>query len=325
MGKNYYEILGISETASKEEIKKAYKKNALKYHPDKNKSPDAENKFKEVSEAYEVLSDDEKQKIYDQYGEDGLKNNSAGPNGMYHGTPFTFHPSDPRDLFTNLFTTANEKIGFFDGFASPFGRSNPFDTGIFTQGGNYQQHHPSFNSNKKRKPVKFELVISLNELITGTTKRIKISRKVQNATTKMITEENEILEINIKPGWKSGTKLTYEGKGDRLINCQPQNIEITIKEKKDPYFIREGDNLVHYLVLSIKEALIGFKFRIKHIDGEQVEFYTREVSFPNKRYFIKERGMPNKHGERGNLILECKVNFPEKISENQRQALKNIL
>jgi len=112
MGKDYYKTLGISKSASEDDIKKAYRKMALNYHPDKNKSPGAEEKFKEVAEAYEVLSDPEKRKLYDKYGEEGLR--AGGPNGA-GGTSFTFQ-GDPRATFEAFFGTSNPFGSFFDDF-----------------------------------------------------------------------------------------------------------------------------------------------------------------------------------------------------------------
>ena len=111
MGKDYYKILGVSKTAKDDELKKAYRKLALKFHPDKNQSPGAEEKFKEISEAYEVLSDEKKRRIYDQVGEEGLKNGAgthgpAGNGGVppnFGGGNFTFTSGDPRETFAKFF------------------------------------------------------------------------------------------------------------------------------------------------------------------------------------------------------------------------------
>lgn len=131
MGKDYYSILGISKSATEDEIKKAYRKLALKYHPDKNKTPEAEEKFKLIAEAYEVLSDKKKRDIYDQFGEDGLKNGGscsssgfsqgAGPNFTY-----TFH-GDPRATFAQFFGTDNPFDIFFNfGGLGPNSHSSKF-------------------------------------------------------------------------------------------------------------------------------------------------------------------------------------------------------
>jgi len=135
-GKDYYQVLGVSKSATNDDIKKAYRKLALKYHPDKNKSPGAEEKFKEVAEAYEVLSDSEKRKIYDQYGEAGLKGNAGAGGG--EGNFQTFN-GDPRTTFETFFGTSNPFASFFDDHMEhdgqgsvngeiPFGRSFTFSS-----------------------------------------------------------------------------------------------------------------------------------------------------------------------------------------------------
>jgi DnaJ-class molecular chaperone len=120
MGKDYYRILGVSRTANDDELKKAYRKLALKYHPDKNKSPSAEDKFKEIGEAYDVLSDEKKRRIYDQLGEEGLKGGMpAGPGPTFNGTEmppgftnYSYH-GDPRATFQQFFGTSNPFESFF--------------------------------------------------------------------------------------------------------------------------------------------------------------------------------------------------------------------
>jgi len=133
-----------------------------------------------------------------------------------------------------------------------------------------------------------------------------------------------MVTVDIKPGWKEGTKLTFENKGDR-INNQTQDIILTIKEKNHPYFKRKGDDLVHELVLSIKESLIGFKFSIKGLDNEPIIIETKCASYPGKVYIVEGRGMPKKNGGFGNFILEIRINFPDKFTDSQREQLKNIL
>lgn len=131
MGKDYYSILGISKNASEDEIKKAYRKLALKYHPDKNKSPEAEEKFKLIAEAYEVLSDKKKRDIYDQFGEEGLQNGgSGGRSGFSNGSgphfTYTFH-GDPRATFAQFFGTDNPFEMFFNmGGLGPHHSGNQF-------------------------------------------------------------------------------------------------------------------------------------------------------------------------------------------------------
>lgn len=316
---SYYEILGVSKNSSDEEIKKAYRKNAFKYHPDKNKSPGAEEKFKQIAEAYNVLSNKEKKSIYDKFGKEGLQNNINTDTNMNYanGPSFSspFGAADAFKMFNNYFS-ANQTDS--SNFFSNFQGGSPFNSNMFTE----QTYQPFDNSDNK--PINFDMELSLEELYYGMSKKIKVTRKKQIHSNKII-DETEVINVNIKPGWKSGTKITYNGKGHQFINKMPQDIVITIREKPHIYFTREGDDIIHKLVLSIKEALVGFKFKMKNIDGENIDFYTTNVSYVNKRYVIPNKGMPTKNGGRGDFILECKINFPEKLSENQRQLIKDIL
>ena len=194
MGKDYYKILGITNKGAKEdEIKKAYRKMALKYHPDKNKSPGAEEKFKEVAEAYEVLSDPKKREVYDKFGEEGLKGsagNSAGP-GEGGNFQYTFH-GDPHETFRMFFGDENPFASFFS-FGGPGGGGpsssrmffstggDPMDVdddpfggfGAFPGHGGHRMGHQGQGGHSRKKqdpPVTRDLLVSLEEIFKGTTK-----------------------------------------------------------------------------------------------------------------------------------------------------------
>jgi DnaJ-class molecular chaperone len=224
MGKDYYKILGVSRTATDDEIKKAYRKLALKFHPDKNKNPGAEDKFKECSEAYEVLSDKKKREIFDLRGEEGLKGTPGG-SGHAGGPEFTYqYHGDPRATFAQFFGTADPFASFFGGGSGDrmFGGDAMFDDDIFAHLSGQRQAGPgpgfpgafrsqSFNFNqgspKKGKmqdpPIEHELYVTLDEVMKGCTKKMKIARMVMQADASHRKEE-KILQINVKPGWKSG-------------------------------------------------------------------------------------------------------------------------
>ena len=234
MGKDYYKILGLNRNATEDEIKKAYKKLALKYHPDKiqdkSKSKEAEERFKEVAEAYEVLSDKQKRAIFDQYGSDGLRNGSGGSSGgggspNFSNFSYTFH--DPRETFSQFFGTDNPfeiffsmggggpgagKTGssFFDIDDDPLLDPDPLFASFFGNsrhnGSNnkpFRQSQSFSHSSPRRKmrqdpPVEHELQISLEELLHGCTKRMKISRVVQPSGNR----EQKVLNLSVKAGWK---------------------------------------------------------------------------------------------------------------------------
>ncbi len=282
MGKDYYKILGLSRGASDEDIKKAYRKMALKYHPDKNKSSGAEEKFKEIAEAYEVLSDRKKRDIFDKYGEEGLK--AGGGGGSSSGRSphsssssnfsYTFHV-DPRATFAEFFGTSNPFESFFDLdhdslhhahhhhdpfatlHASPFGSRTPFRSQSFNIGSHSQGGPAAHRAKAKTQDpaVEHDLYVSLEDIARGVTKRMKISRRVVSADGAARKEE-KVLTINVKPGWKAGTKITFQREGDQAPNKIPADIVFIIKDKPHAHFKREGADLRYTAKLTLKEVNI---------------------------------------------------------------------
>lgn len=286
MGKDYYKALGISRNATEDEIKKAYRKLALKFHPDKNKTKEAEEKFKEIAEAYEVLSDKKKKEVYDQYGEEGLKG-GVGGGGSGSGPQFTytFH-GDPRATFAQFFGTENPFESFFMGggmglgghggtatmfydgedmdvddhpFSSHFNMrsSNPFRSQSFTAGS------PNINRTKAKQqdpPLEHDLYVSLEDVAKGCTKKMKISRKVLNPDGRTTKREEKVLTINVKPGWKAGTKITFQKEGDQTPNSIPADISFIIRDKPHPLFKREGSDIRYTAKVTLKEVSIHFLY-----------------------------------------------------------------
>lgn len=274
MGKDYYKILGLQKGASDDDIKKAYRKLALKYHPDKNKSAGAEEKFKEVAEAYEVLSDKKKRDIYDMHGEEGLKGGIPGGAGPQGGGNFsyTFH-GDPKATFAQFFGNASPFQHFFD--LGGGNRTFIFDDGDMDTddnlfgvgpargggpgGGAFRSQSFNFHNTPNRKdkiqdpPIEHDLYVSLEDITKGCTKKMKISRKVlqPDGTTK---KEDKVLTINIKPGWKAGTKITFQREGDQGRNKIPADIVFIIRDKPHPYFKREGSDIRYTAKVSLKQV-----------------------------------------------------------------------
>ena len=231
MSENLYDILGINKSASNEEIKKAYKKLAMKWHPDRNLSnPEiAAQKFKKISDAYSILSDNKKKKNYDNYG--FMNDNNSEVN--------------PEDIFKNAF---NSKNGFnFNQFNNDFDNGFDFDN-IFSQFNSHKFNNPrkeSYMNVKKSKKITKEIMMDLEDLYYGISKKIKITTSKLNGS-----KEEKVLDIPIKPGYKEGTKITYTGVGNEHYNSPPDDIIFIIKEKKHSIFRREGNNL--FLDLKIK-------------------------------------------------------------------------
>lgn len=269
MGKDYYKVLGVPRTANETEIKKGYRKMALKYHPDKNKSPNAEDKFKELSEAYDVLSDKGKKEIYDKYGEEGLKAGSGGGGGG--PAPGGFHyqyQGDPRETFKMFFGDEDPFANFFSFGGGPGGQS--FRTTHFGPGQETMEtddpfgHHfggfggmPGHGMPRRKQQdsaVVRDLQVTLEDIHKGTTKKLKITRKVLNADGRTTRMEDKILTIDIKPGWKSGTKITFPKEGDQTPNNVPADIVFVIRDKPHARFTRDASDIKYKATISLKQV-----------------------------------------------------------------------
>lgn len=343
MGKDFYRILGVTKTATDDEIKKAYRKLALKFHPDKNKSKDAEEKFKEVAEAYEILSDKKKRDIFDQYGEEGLKGESmgcgAGANtGNYS---YSFH-GDPRATFTQFFGSTDPFSVFFgdtgtqgnndiyggmdqdDFFAQMSGnRGGAFRSQSFNVHGN-----PQAKKMKVDPPLEHDLYVGLEDVNTGCCKKMKISKMVVQPDGSARKEE-KILQITVKPGWKAGTKITFPREGDQIPGKVPVDIVFIIRDKPHCQFKREGSDIKYIAKISLKEALCANgQLKVPTLTGELIPINTKsEVIKPVTVKRLKGRGLPypKEPSKRGDLIVNFDITFPDEISTSAREILMDVL
>ncbi|XP_050371612.1 dnaJ protein homolog [Argentina anserina] len=348
----YYEILGVSKTAAPEDLKKAYKKAAIKNHPDKGGDPE---KFKELAQAYEVLSDPDKREIYDQYGEDGLKE------GMQSGG------HDPFDIFSS----------FFGGGGSPFG-------GGGMPGGSRGRRQ------RRGEDVVHPLKVSLEDLYLGTSKKLSLSRNVlcskckgkgskSGASTKCggcqgtgmkvsirhlgpsmiqqmqhacneckgtgetisdkdrcgqckgekVVHEKKVLEVHVEKGMQNGQKITFPGEADEAPDTITGDIVFIIQQKEHPKFKRKGDDLFVDHSLSLTDALCGFQFVLNHLDGRQLLIKSNPgaVVKPDSFKAINDEGMPmyQRPFMKGKLYIHFSVDFPETLSLEQVKALEVAL
>jgi len=363
MGADYYKVLGIQKGANEDQIKKAYRKMALKYHPDKNKSAGAEEKFKEIAEAYEVLSDKKKRDIYDQYGEEGLSG-GLGSGGSSTGTNnfnYTFH-GDPKATFAQFFGTSNPFENFFNmpgmagnshqgffnenldgsgmdsddpfsglgggglgsGLGASFGQGRtPFRSQSFNVGSN----SGSRKDKQQDPPVEHDLYVSLDDICKGVTKRMKISRRVVGADGAAKKEE-KVLTINVKPGWKSGTKITFQREGDQAPNKIPADIIFIIRDKPHQHFKREGSDLKHQCKITLREALCGVLVDIPTLTAEKIPInLAAEIIRPSTVKRIPGYGLPfpKEPTKRGDILVSFDIQFPEKLSQNTKDLMYEML
>ncbi|CAN8299444.1 unnamed protein product [Cochlearia groenlandica] len=347
----FYEILGVPKTASPEDLKKAYKKAAIKNHPDKGGDPE---KFKEIAQAYEVLSDPEKREIYDQYGEDALKEGMGGGGGGH----------DPFDIFSS----------FFGG--SPFGGGGGGSSRVRRQRRGEDVVHP--------------LKVSLEDVYLGTTKKLSLSRntlcskcngkgsksgasmtcggcqgsgmkvsirqlgpgmiqQMQHACNECrgtgesindkdrctqckgdkVIPEKKVLEVNVEKGMQHSQKISFQGQADEAPDTITGDIVFVLQQKEHPKFKRKGEDLFVEHTISLTESLCGFQFVLTHLDGRNllVKSNPGEVVKPDSYKAINDEGMPiyQRPFMKGKLFIHFNVEFPDSLIPEQTKAIEAVL
>ncbi|KAJ7947021.1 DnaJ subfamily B member like [Quillaja saponaria] len=336
MGVDYYKVLQVDKSASDDDLKKAYRKLAMKWHPDKNPNnkKEAEAKFKQISEAYEVLSDSQKRAIYDQYGEEGLKGqvpppDAGGASFFQTGegpTTFRFNPRNANDIFAEFFGSSSP-FGGMGGGGGMRGGSRSFG-GMFGDDifSSFGEARPMSQAPRKASPIENTLPCSLEELYKGTTKKMKISREIADASGKTLPVE-EILTIEVKPGWKKGTKITFPEKGNEQQNVIPADLVFIIDEKPHSTFTRDGNDLVVTQKISLAEALTGYTVHLTTLDGRSLTIPINSVIHPNYEEVVPREGMPipKEPSRRGNLRIKFNVKFPTRLTSEQKAGIKKLL
>jgi DnaJ-class molecular chaperone len=312
MGKDYYAVLGVPRDADANALKKAYRKLAMRWHPDKNQHNQAQAQatFQEISEAYDVLNDPKKRQIYDQFGEEGLKSGGSGA-----GQTYTFTSRNAEEIFRSFF-----------GDGSPFGGIGGlggFFSSAFGGGGGSRRGHSGFSFGGDQmfepEPMVIPVSCTLEQLFAGTTKRLKVTRTVNGR------DDEKLFELDIRPGWKDGTKITFEGDGDQRGGKPPQDLVFIIKELRHQVFQREKNNLIVNRSISVEDALCGFVFTGRGIDGREIEVPIRDVITPAGERRLSGQGMPKKGGGRGDLIIRFTVTFPNSLSQDQKEGIRQLL
>jgi curved DNA-binding protein len=309
-GKDYYKILGVDKGASAEEIKKAYRKLALKYHPDKNKDdPQAEDKFKEVNEAYAVLSDAEKRKKYDQFGSEGF-NQRFSQEDIYRGF-------DPRDVFSDLGLGGDIWSRIFGGGrGGP--RSGTYQTFHFGPGGFQQADYGGFGGPQpppKGADLIYELPVSLAEVMTGASKTISYRRG----------GASERVTVRIPAGIGEGKKLRLGGKGEVGPGGEPGDLYIKIKIDPSPDFEVDEADLTTTLEVSFSQAVMGSEQTITTLDGKHLNVKVPKGAQSGQKLRLKGHGLPRLDGGgRGDLYARIKVAVPKHLSRRQKELIEQL-
>jgi len=349
----YYNLLGVSPNVNDEELKKAYRTLALKYHPDKN--PTGAERFKAISQAYEVLSNPDKRRIYDQGGEDAIKQGNRF--GSAGGGEYQY--ANPRDIFDIFFgqqrrgdtygrgpggrgpSVFDTDDGFYrfshDENSNPRSnhsrhgstrRSSGHDTQFSWDRPNGQHQHQSSSSQKRQDPpIERDLPVTLEEVLRGTTKKMRIDRKALMPDGGTFREV-KVLTINVKPGWKAGTKITFPREGDQSLQTIPADIVFIIKDKPHPLFQRDGSNLKYIHKLSLRDALLSnTDLQIPTLSGHSVTLPIREIIKPGTTKTIRGQGLPHIKNptKLGDLIVSFEIIFPDELNTNSRNLIAEAL
>ena len=296
--RDYYDILGVNKNASDEELKKAYRKLAMKYHPDRNPNKkEAEERFKELNEAYAVLSDKEKRKQYDTFGQEGFRQRFSQED-IFRGFDF-------EDIFSNLFGGRGRREfrsggrGGYD-FSDLFGRGGYQDMGRMPQ---------------KGEDMYYEWPISLEEAASGGEKKVSLPKE----------GKAEEIYVKIPPGIPSGKKLRVAGKGAAGRNGGPPgDLYLQISIRNHPIFIREGDDLNVEKEIAFSEAVLGTTVEVPTLEG------MKKVKVPpgtqcHTKMRLKGLGVPHFQGSgRGDEYVKVIVKVPKRIGEKTRKLVEEL-
>jgi len=328
---DYYSILGVAKTATSKEIKKAYRKLAIKYHPDKNPgNKEAEEKFKEVAEAYEVLSDDTKRQNYDRFGKDGLK-----------GHQF----ASANDLFSKFFGDS----GFFGSFGQPRQRKTSDMQYMLSVSLKdfYHGKTRKLRISRKRlctdcggKGVQEDAVTHPCTVCHGSGVVVRTQQVLPGMVTnfqtrcwnckgegsivnpkdyckgchgKKVIDAKKVVEVHIQPGMKAGEVFPFLGEADQIPGHHPGDVYVVLQQASDSIWERQGDDLYYKQVISLKQALTGYKIAIDHINGEKMYIQkNEEVIRPGTTHCIPNKGMRQRHttSQHGDLYIVFDIAFP---------------
>jgi curved DNA-binding protein len=310
---DYYQTLGVSKTATSDEIKKTYRKLARKYHPDVNPGDkSAENKFKEINEAYEVLSDAEKRKKYDQFGSQWQQyERSGGKPEDFNWGPWASQQGGGQGYSTRTMTQEEfEQMfggglgGFSDFFETLFGGMGRQSS---TAGRGAYQRQTS-----RGRDSEHTMQISLEEAFSGTTRTLQ-------------WEDGKRLETRIPQGVHTGSRVRLSGQGEKVGRGKAGDLYLNIEVLPHPRFQRDGDDLKETVPVDLFTALLGGEIAVPGIDKKVELTIPRETS-NGKVFRLRGMGMPNlkKPKERGNLYVTVEVQLPTNLSQEEKRLLQQM-
>lgn len=357
--RDYYEILGVQRTATKDDLKKAYRKLAMQYHPDRNPGDkESEEKFKEAAEAYEILSDDNKRARYDRYGHDGVRNNGFGSQGF----------SDINDIFSHFSDIFGGGSSIFDDF---FGNTS-------------QRGRQRRGSGTPGSDLRVNLKLTLEEIAQGVSKKIKIKKQIkcdrcngtgaESGTSKKTCPichgsgeirtvsrsvfgqfvniqpcnncngEGEVVDtpckkclgdgrvseevtvsIDVPAGVHEGSYMTLRGEGNAgKRGGQAGDIIVVFKEQEHEYFVREDDDIIYDLTISFPEAVLGTEVDVPTLNGK-ARLKIDSGTPSGKLLKMRDKGIKHlNHSGHGDQIVRISVDVPKKLNSKEKELLKEL-
>ncbi|GMY17017.1 dnaJ protein ERDJ3B-like [Fagus crenata] len=319
-GKSYYDVLQVPRGASDEQIKRAYRKLALKYHPDKNQgNEEANQRFADINNAYEVLSDSEKRNIYDRYGEEGLKQHAGGRGG---GAGMNI-----QDIFSQFFgggqMEEEEKIVkgddviveldatledlYMGGSVKVWREKNILKPAPGKRRCNCRNevYH------KQIGPGMFQ---QMTEQVCEQCPNVKYER------------EGYFVTVDIEKGMQDGQEVVFYEDGEPIIDGEPGDLKFRIRTAPHDQFRREGNDLHTTITITLVQALVGFEKTIKHLDDHLVDISTKGITKPKEVRKFKGEGMPLHFStKKGDLYVTFEVLFPTSLTKDQKTKIKEVL
>lgn len=317
MSKTHYEVLGVSDTATDTEIKKAFRSLSLKYHPDRNSSSDAVQKMQEISGAYDILKNEDTKQKYDMELKTGINMNDM---------PNMNEFNDINNIFSMMFNGAGGMENMANHMQGMSGMSGMPGVRIFHNGmpGANFNIRTQFHHNRMPEIINKRVSISLEQAFTGCVIEVEIDRIIEKNNE--VSREKEEMYVNIPSGIYHNESITIHEKGN-VLNSMIGNINITVLIENNTEFIRQNLDIIMKKKVSLKESLCGFVAEFTYLNGKRLSLNNNDnitVIKPGFKKIIPNMGIKRENNV-GNLIIHFDVDFPEKLDKEAREQIDKIL